>query len=119
MPTKPTEDLKPFDDGVALAGPERPKDDGFIEHLIRYLLTVHKRFGNTCVTTNLQWGATALHQMDRYRVIMARCVDAYKKDPYGDDGLVSRSIHIMDKFLKGEDITQLVVDYDNLEESLK
>lgn len=61
-----TERIKPtpFDDGTALAGPDAPKDDGQILHLIRYLLTVYKRFGNTAVTTQLQWGSSALWKRD-------------------------------------------------------
>ncbi len=54
------EPLSAWSDDTALMGPEAPKWDGRIEHLIRYLLTVHKRFGNTTVTASLQWGASAL-----------------------------------------------------------
>ena len=61
-----TGDLKPWDG--PLRGPDAPKDDGHIEHLIRYLLTVHKRFGNTCITTDLQWGAVALHKRDAQKL---------------------------------------------------
>jgi hypothetical protein len=61
-----TEELKPWADDVALRGPDAPKNDDMIEHLICYLLTVHKRFGNTCVTNNLQWGAAAMHKRDPY-----------------------------------------------------
>jgi hypothetical protein len=54
---------KPWADDVPLAGPRRPKNDDSIEYLIGYLLTVRKRFGNTCVTCDLQWGASALHKL--------------------------------------------------------
>jgi hypothetical protein len=40
-----TEELKPWAGDVALRGPDAPKNDGTIEHLICYLLTVHKRAG--------------------------------------------------------------------------
>lgn len=49
---------------VALLGPEAPKSDGSIKHLIAYLLTVYERFGNTTVTFNLKWGASALWKRD-------------------------------------------------------
>jgi erythromycin esterase-like protein len=58
------EELKAWDDDTALMGPNAPKWNGHIEHLICYLLTVHKRFGNTCITANLQWGATAMWKRD-------------------------------------------------------
>lgn len=61
------EALKAWGDDVALRGPDAPKNDGSIKHLIEYLLTVYERFGNTCVTTNLQWGATALHKLSEER----------------------------------------------------
>ena len=59
--------LTAWDDDTALRGPDAPKWDGHIEHLIRYLLTVHKRFGNTTVTVDLQWGATALWKRDEQK----------------------------------------------------
>lgn len=59
-----TEDLKPWGDDVALAGPDAPKNNGMIEHLIGYLLTVHERFGNTAVTASIKWGANALWKRD-------------------------------------------------------
>lgn len=61
-PFTPT--LQPWADDVPLRGERAPKNDGQIKHLIEYLLTVHKRFGNTAVTTSLQWGATALWKRD-------------------------------------------------------
>jgi len=55
---------KPWGDDVALRGPDAPKNNGQIKHLIEYLLTVYKRFGNTAVTCDLQWGASALWKRD-------------------------------------------------------
>ncbi len=65
------EALQAWPAGVALRGPDAPKDDGSIKHLIEYLLTVYERFGNTRVTADLQWGATALHKMDAQKVRIA------------------------------------------------
>lgn len=59
--------LVPWGDDVALAGPTAPKWNGQITHLIQFLLTVHKRFGDTAITANLQWGATALHKRDEQK----------------------------------------------------
>lgn len=58
------EALQPWGDDVPLRGDGAPRNDGSIKHLIEYLLTVHKRFGNTAVTASLQWGATALWKRD-------------------------------------------------------
>lgn len=63
----PHEALQPWADDVALRGPNMPKNDGHIKYLIEYLLTVYKRFGNTAVTNDLQWGAAALHTRDRQK----------------------------------------------------
>ena len=61
--TKPP--LTAWGDDVALLGPNAPKDDGKIKHLIEYLLTVYERFGNTRVTfKGIQWGASALWKDD-------------------------------------------------------
>ena len=61
--------LTAWDDDTALQGPNAPKNDGHIEHLIRYLLTVYDRFGNTAITCDckLQWGATALWKRDEQK----------------------------------------------------
>ena len=66
-----TENLMPFDANTALMGPDTPEWDGHIEQLIRYLLTVHKRFGNTKITADLQWGSLALHKRDEQKVEIA------------------------------------------------
>ena len=59
-----TEKLAAWADDVALQGPEAPQWNGHIEHLIQYLLTIHKRFGNTAITASLKWGASALWKRD-------------------------------------------------------
>lgn len=71
--------LKAWGDDVALRGPEAPKWDGQIKHLIEYLLTVYKRFGNTAITADLQWGATALWKRDEQR---QRIVDLESKQRF-------------------------------------
>ena len=64
--------LTAWDDDTALSGPDAPKWNGQIEHLIRYLLTVHKRFGNTAITADLRWGASALHKRDEQKKHIAQ-----------------------------------------------
>lgn len=54
-------------DDVALRGPDAPKNSGQAKHLIEYLLTLYKRFGNTAVTVDLQWGGTALQKQDEQK----------------------------------------------------
>ena len=56
--------LQPWGDDVALRGKDAPKNDGLIKHLIEYLLTVYKRFGNTAITCDLQWGSAAMWKRD-------------------------------------------------------
>ena len=59
--------LEAWGEDVPLRGPDAPKNDGKIKHLIEYLLTVYERFGNTAVTADLQWGASALHKRDEQK----------------------------------------------------
>lgn len=56
--------LQAWSDDVALRGPDAPRNNGKIKHLIEYLLTVYKRFGDTAITCNLQWGASACWKRD-------------------------------------------------------
>ena len=63
----PEQNLTAWNNDVPLRGSDAPKDDGHIEYLIQYLLTVHRRFGNTAITCDLQWGAPALRKRDEYR----------------------------------------------------
>lgn len=67
LTTERDEAAKPWADDVPLAGPSRPKNDGSIDYLIGYLLTVRKRFGSTCITCDLQWGSEALWIAHRER----------------------------------------------------
>ncbi len=55
-----TEKYEPYPDEQALAGPDRPAMKTIMD-LIRYCITVHFRFGNTCVAdVRFKWGANAL-----------------------------------------------------------
>lgn len=56
-------ELQPYGDDVALVGSKAPRAER-IEDLIRYCLTVRKRFGNTVVTFSLKWGGSALWARD-------------------------------------------------------
>lgn len=58
------DELKPWADDVPLVDHNAPKNNGHLKYLIEYLLTVYKRFGDTTVTIDLQWGATAMHKRD-------------------------------------------------------
>jgi hypothetical protein len=51
--------VEPFADHVAIAGPDAHKCDQ-IDDLIRLLVTVRSRFGNTAVRYRVQWGSAAL-----------------------------------------------------------
>lgn len=58
--------LKPWSGDTPLGTEGMPKNTGKIDWLIQYLLTVRRRFGNTCVTfEDIRWGASALWELDR------------------------------------------------------
>ena len=61
---------RPFANDVPLAGPEAPSPR-MIEGVIRLLATIHKRFGNTCMSYSMSWGSNALHVEDAYRKELA------------------------------------------------
>ena len=61
--TRMRDQLEAWSDDTCLIGPEAPKNDGHIKHLICYLMTVYERFGNTAVTAQLQWGAATSRQI--------------------------------------------------------
>lgn len=81
---------KAWPDDVPLAGPNRPANDGTTAWLIGYLLTVLKRFGNTCVTADLQWGATALHVAHKEREENKRLTE--ERDGWKREAKLSRTI---------------------------
>jgi predicted RNA-binding Zn-ribbon protein involved in translation (DUF1610 family) len=56
----------PYADDVACAGPDAPKCDR-IDELIRLLVTIRHRFGNTAVQYRVTWGGSALWTEDELR----------------------------------------------------
>lgn len=58
--------FEPYPDDVACAGPTAPHCDQ-IEDLIRLLVTIHHRWGNTAVKYRVQWGASALWAEDEQK----------------------------------------------------
>lgn len=67
--------IEPYPDDVAVCGPETPDIDQ-IDDLIRLLVTIRHRFGNTAVRFNrLCWGATALWASDS----QAKRIDAIRE----------------------------------------
>ena len=58
--------IEPYPNDVACAGPEAPKADR-IEELIRLLVTIQHRFGNTIVRYNVRWGASGLWADDEQK----------------------------------------------------
>lgn len=58
--------IEPYPDGVACAGPNAPKCEQ-VEDLIRLLVTIHHRWGNTAVRYRIQWGANALWAEDEQK----------------------------------------------------
>ncbi len=69
--------IMPWVGDVPLMGPDVPEDNGQIVHLIRYLVTVYERFGDTRVREDitLSWGATALHKCDAQKAEIERLND--------------------------------------------
>ncbi len=56
-----SEKYEPYPDDQALAGPDMPPMKTIMD-MIRYCITVHERFGNTCVEdVRLKWGGCALN----------------------------------------------------------
>lgn len=55
--------VEPFPPEVACTGLTAPKCEQ-IDELIRLLVTIRERWGNTAVRYNIQWGGTALWAED-------------------------------------------------------
>ena len=55
--------VEPYPPDVAVAGLDAPKCDQ-IDDLIRLLVTIRERWGNTAVRYRVQWGASALWAED-------------------------------------------------------
>src|SRR5690348_902406 len=63
--------IEPYPDNTPLANsPDVPKIE-MIDDLIRYLVTVRHRFGNTCVGAyRIRWGSSALWAQDEAQKFM-------------------------------------------------
>lgn len=102
---------KAWGDDVALRGPDAPKNDGSLKHLIEYLLTVYERFGNTTVTENisLQWGSNALHKRDaqkeRIAELEAQIASSHRPESGGS------WIFIRERRPEGRDEVLVVTNY--------
>lgn len=70
--------VEPYHENVACAGPSAPKCQQ-IDELIRLLVTIRDRFGNTCVKYRVQWGATAMHATDNDKQTIDRLRKRVKK----------------------------------------
>lgn len=55
--------VEPYPGDVACAGPTAPKCEQ-IDDLIRLLVTIRERWGNTAIRYSVQWGASALWAED-------------------------------------------------------
>jgi hypothetical protein len=51
--------IEPYGSGVSAAGPEAPKCE-HIDELIKLLVTIRKRWGNTDIKYRISWGGLAL-----------------------------------------------------------
>jgi hypothetical protein len=63
--------VEPYEDGVACAGPTAPDCDR-IDDLLRLLVTIRERWGNTAVRYRFQWGAAALWAEDGQKKELAK-----------------------------------------------
>jgi hypothetical protein len=75
----------PFSDNTPLCGPDAPEAKQ-IDDLIRYLVTVRSRFGNTCVNYSIQWGATSLHMQDKLQREVAELKSKLAAAPAPEQG---------------------------------
>lgn len=84
-----TDKYLPYDDDQPLAGPDSPPMKTIVD-LIRYCITVHGRFGNTCVAdVRLKWGGCALNSIDKLRKDAAR-MDYLENEPMDQQGALFR-----------------------------
>ncbi len=70
--------IEPYPSDVACAGPTAPKADR-IDDLIRLLVTISERWGNTCVRYRVQWGANGLWAADAQRQEIERLKASNKR----------------------------------------
>jgi len=70
--------IEPHSDDVALLGPDAPAADQ-IDDLLRLLVTIRHRWGNTAVRYRIQWGANALWANDAQKRRIEALEDALEK----------------------------------------
>lgn len=70
--------MEPYPGDVALTGPHVPCADR-LEDLLKLLVTIHKRFGNTSITYRLTWGGIAMCVQDAQQRENARLKKANAK----------------------------------------
>lgn len=58
--------IEPHPPDVACAGPDAPKCEQ-IDDLIRLLVTIRERWGNTAIRYSIQWGGNAMWAEDEQR----------------------------------------------------
>lgn len=72
-------DITPYPSGTAIAGPDAPACDQ-IDDLIKLLVTIRERFGNTAVKYRIAWGGSALWAADDMRKEIDRLNNLLKKE---------------------------------------
>lgn len=80
--------VEPYAADIPLQGPEAPPFPDRIDDLIKYLVTISERFGNTAVSFRLRWGAAALWSHD-----VPQGIDALLR-PDGADGVQTVTIEL-------------------------
>jgi hypothetical protein len=63
--------IEPYSPDVAAAGPNAPKCEQ-IDDLIRLLVTIRERFGNTSINYRVTWGGSSLWIEDEMRQKIAK-----------------------------------------------
>jgi hypothetical protein len=70
--------IEPYEDSVACAGPTAPKCEQ-IDDLIKLLVTIRDRFGNTAIKYRVTWGGSALWAEDEMRREIAKLKSQVKR----------------------------------------
>jgi hypothetical protein len=68
-------EIEPYPSDVACAGPKAPKCEQ-IDDLIKLLVTIRERWGNTAVKYRVTWGGNALWVEDEHKRTIAELVAA-------------------------------------------
>lgn len=99
--------IQPYADHIALNGNNAPKIDK-IDDLIRLLVTIRRRYGNTAVVFSIQWGASALWARSQLRSAIeilrqyaSKTRDYWDRD---EDSKVGKRLAAMSGELKGYDV---------------